>query len=335
MPVSSIRSSLIEKARSRAGRGYRRLSIAVVTALGAIVLLGAAPPEEDQGASAPLCASGEGKESEFQTKPTLVLSTSAGTITIELYEAAAPKAVRQLAKIVKGPYFDPVVFAAESREAGRGFYDGLTFNYAQPHIEIISESREPIDQFVFETEIDAERLGLDKQLIENPAEAMNVMQRELLVEFGEKKKRGQITELLEGWLDQWYEGYRADFLVGVSRREINEALGYVYQSGLDSRPATRGSVALKPLSPTRATARLSILLADIPERTGRVMVIGDVMEGLEVAEAISTKPRKMPPSAHRKQFLPENPIAIETMELVCRFAASKPLPYSDLPQMDP
>jgi hypothetical protein len=48
------------------------------------------------------------------------------------------------------------------------------------------------------------------------------------------------------------------------------------------------------------------------------MVIGRVTEGLEVAQAISTRALKKPPYAQRKQFLPENPIAIEATELVCR-----------------
>lgn len=142
---------------------------------------------------------------------------------------------------------------------------------------------------------------------------MTVLQRELLVAYGTKKKSGQIPHNLKRLLDPWFTDYMPDYLIGVSRKEINEALGYPYQKGVESRPAVRGSVLVKPISPTHSSARLSVLLQDIPERTGRWMVIGRVTRGLEVADSISVRPRI---HDRRAEFRPVDPVVIVRASLV-------------------
>ena len=229
------------------------------------------------------------------------LDTSQGTIRIELCESAAPRTVQQLRRLV-----------VEGGASGDGIYSGLPFDLSQPHIEIRTGAPDLPVEVHWPVELDADSLGLDRQLVKDYAEAMSVVQGELLVEYRKKKKSGTITPKLAAMLEQWYKAHSAEFLIGVSRKEINEALGYEYQSGLASLPAVRGADMLQPVTPTSASARLSILLADIPARTGQWMVIGRVTEGLEVVQAISVRPRM---KDRRFQYPPVDPIVIERVRL--------------------
>ena len=215
-------------------------------------------------------------------RPELLITTERGQIVIQLLPAAAPQAVRHVIRLARGPLFDPRLIGEDG--AGVGFYDGLVFDHARPHLEIRTSSRSPEKLFLVDAEMDAEALGLDQQRILSVAEAMDVLQRELLVAHGEAKRRGVTRPLLQEWVDRWHDSYSAEFLVGESRMRVNQALGYSYREGLDSRPVTAGAVMLVPHSPTRATARLAIALEDMPERTGRWMVIGRVLEGLDVVD---------------------------------------------------
>ena len=244
--------------------------------------------------AAPLCTEPE--------KPHFVVSTTAGPMTIELDPRAAPRTIHELVRL-----------------ADSGFYDGLTFDYVNPHVEIFTALREG-DETRFEQEIDAGALGLDREVVEDEGTAMNVLQDEIL----ESHKSGRpSTPQMREWLDRWYASREADFLVGVSRQQVYEALGYVYESGLASRPVRRGAVLLKPLSPRFASARLGLALTDVPERTGKWMVIGQVVAGLDTAEAISTRPRRRDRHPH-KNFTPVEPVVIDALVFSCRRTTSKP-----------
>lgn len=258
-------------------------------------------------AAKPLCKDPE--------KPHFVLSTAAGRIVVELAEDAAPRTIRELLRLVTGPYFDPASATIGGDGSAQGYYDGLAFDYTHPHVEIVTALRDG-DETRFTQEIDAAALGLDRRILEDPGTAMNMLQDEIL----ENHRAGRpSTPRLRRWLEQWYASREADFLVGVSLREVYEALGHVYTQGLASRPVHRGAVVLKPLSPRFASARLGLVLTDIPERTGKWMVIGRVVEGFATAEAISVGPRRLT-SSGRPGFTPVEPVVIDTLRFVCRRA---------------
>lgn len=278
---------------------------ALSTTLLSLWLLSAAPAPISEGVAggeAPSCRS------------ILTFSTPLGTIEIELLERADPVAFRRLVRLARGPTFHPDLQAADRPPVG--FYEGLAFDFTRPHVEIATETRRPPELFSLETRIDAEALGLDRDLVEDAAEAMSVLQQELLPEFVSKKKRGRITPQLEEWLEEWYARQEPDFLVGVSRKRINEALGYAYHSGLESVPPERGAVALWPESPSRSSARLTIFLADLPQRAGRWLVVGRVLRGLEVADSISSQP--LVPGAGARWLKPLQPITIDQTHFECR-----------------
>jgi len=146
---------------------------------------------------------------------------------------------------------------------------------------------------------------------------MDVVQRELLKAFRERGKQLEAGSQLAGWISAWYESQDPSFLIGVSRREILEALGHVFTDGLPSRPVTRGAVALKPAEPGSSTSRITIFLTDVPNRNGRWMVIGRVVEGQSLADEIALRPLRRTRRGDR-DFRPISPLEIESLRFVCR-----------------
>jgi cyclophilin family peptidyl-prolyl cis-trans isomerase len=232
--------------------------------------------------------------------PWLAISVAEGAIVAELFDSAAPEAVRRVAELVS-----------------TGYYDGLTFNYTKPHFEIITAERKAEDQLLIEKELDAVALGLDKITVESVDRAMDIFQFEIFPAFTDSKKQ-PTTPRMKEWLEEWEQSTKADFLLGVSRQEINEALGYIYKGGYESRPVTKGAVALKPASRTHSTARINIVLSHQPERTGQLVVIGQVVERLDLADEISIRPLDVPPGFRSYDFRPLNPVVIETVRFECR-----------------
>lgn len=252
-------------------------------------------------------------QQEDTANPHLQVNTTAGMIDIRLYPEAAPSAVAMLSAMVTEPI---------AREAGTealrnsNYYDGLSIDYTKPHIEIRTSKRRSPD-VVFNQEIDAEALGLHEQRISTAGQAMNAIQDELLPKFRAAQRSGTTLPQLERWLEKWYDGYEADFLIGVSRQQINEALGHRYIQGLASKPVRKGSVALKPASTSSASPILSIALKDMPQRTGKWMVVGEVVQGLNLADRISTAPLDRPTYVRSRTYKPRDPVVIESVRMEC------------------
>ncbi len=247
--------------------------------------------------------------------PHIVLVTQEGTIVIELFPQAAPSAVASLIRLVEGPIFLPDLTVNSRVGDEVGYYDGLVFDKATRGGFITTALRPPLRAILIETEIDADAVGLDQRKITKREDAMFVWQHELLPYQTNLPDDSLVPPMLTGWLQTWSETFDPEFLMGVSRKEINEALGYSYRSGLDSRPVTRGAVSLEPASPQWSTPRLTIALKSISSQDGRRMVIGRVAEGLDIADRISTG--RMSP-AKAVQFRPLVPVRIFKASVECR-----------------
>ena len=257
--------------------------------------------------------------------PCLRLQTAAGAIVLRFDRAAAPEAVAAL-------------------EQGDGSsFAGLAFDFERPHLELRLEPRPADADSTVELVDDAAALGLDRKRIADAGEAMDVLQFELLPAAqraatrrkpepgpapeterenpgqqsgdlrAEEEGRGEdeepATPRLAAWRERFEKDYDPSFLVGTSRQEVLEALGYHFHSGLDSKPPLRGAVALVPASPSRARLELSILLADHPTRLGKWLVVGRVVAGLDVAEAISLRPLA---DARLDDGRPRDPLTVQT-----------------------
>ena len=260
----------------------------------------------------PVCAMGD------SLRPYMHIDTDVGPIEIELYERAAPKTISRLADLVKGPIFNRAFLDREDNFQPVGLYDGLVFNHIKKRLEVMSSERSPAGHFRLQAEIDADALGLNEVIIKDRAQAMMVVQRELVAAHQKANKQTDPSSQLGLWLQEFKKAFDPDFLIGVSRKQVNEALGYVYQTGLDSKPVTRGSVALKPYSRRMASTRLAIMLDDFPRRTGRWMVIGRVSLGLDLVDQISMEYLTTPGHVKPKVFTPMNPVVIRTVEINCR-----------------
>ena len=197
----------------------------------------------------------------------------------------------------------PLAVAELKRALASGGFDGVAIDWIRPHVEI--RTGVPIAApAAMASELDAVALGLDRELINDTAAAMNLIRMEL--EPALLRAGNDASPQLQAWVRQWRAQFDPGFLIGVSRQQINEALGYRYQRGYASRPARRGSVALLPAMPGRTSLALAILLTDQPERDGRWVVVGHVSAGLELVDRISVAPR-----VHPKFNAPVAPVLIQ------------------------
>ncbi|MEL7448858.1 MAG: peptidylprolyl isomerase [Pseudomonadota bacterium] len=269
-----------------------------IAAFGLVLLLTGAPAESRDA----LCASEGGNQ------PHLQIETSQGNVTIRLFPEAAPGAVASLVAML-----EPTADAAKGEASAA---DTITFDYTRPHMEVRTTAYAAGDPTA-PIEIDAEALGLHEQRIETVGEAMNVVQDELLPAFRRARRSDALSPQLISWVGAWYENYEADFLVGASRKQINEALGHAYETGLESRPVVEGSVALKPASKTATSTRLSIALKDMPRRTGTWMVIGEVTQGLDLVDRISVAPLHRPRHVRTRTHEPLHPVSVTSLRMEC------------------
>lgn len=251
---------------------------------------------------------------DAHSHPYLIMDTLSGTIEIQLYADAGPASVERFIQILRGPIFNESLFGS----VDVGYYDGLSFDYTSPMLEIRTSERQPGGMVEIPIQIDAEALGLQNEKITNIDQAMDVMQFQLIKAYNSSKGQSGRTPQLDKWLSEWFTGLNANFLMGVSRKAINEALGRGYISGLNSRPMKRGAVALKPVKLNLAGMELTIALSDLDDRTGEWMVIGEVVNGLEIADDISIQPLRDPPHERSKTYKPFEPVVIRSARVDCR-----------------
>jgi cyclophilin family peptidyl-prolyl cis-trans isomerase len=245
--------------------------------------------------------------------PCLHLTTGAGDIVIRFSRAAAPRAVAAIEKLARGPLYDARVLPHPEAAEKTGYFDGMSFDYARPHLELRLPVRVPAKAFTVEAELDAHALGLDARKVADRGEAMNKFQFELGGGLDEESGNPRVTTpTLDAWVKRYKTDYDPSFLIGKSYQELNEAIGYRYESDLSSLPANKGAVALVPVSPTEAELSLTILLVDHPIRTGRWVVVGTVVQGLDVADAISARPLAAPAL---RDYRPRFPVSLDRVEL--------------------
>lgn len=228
-----------------------------------------------------------------------------GEIVIALDRGAAPDTIRAILELVE----------PESSRDGtdRGYYDGLTLNHTWPHVELGTGVR-PGEQVSIPQEIDAASLGLDSEKITESRVAMNVWQFEFAEANERWKSEGRRPEQFDEWLLEFSETNSVDFLMEVSKQEINEVLGYRYVSDRQSLRALKGNVYLKPLSTVDNSPALRILLTDRPQLDGRVTVVGRVVEGLDLALQLSVCELKT--FQNRQIFEPVEPVVIRRMQVI-------------------
>ena len=164
-----------------------------------------------------LGAPAEAGTSPAPPDPCLWLETRLGAVVVRLDRAAAPNAVATIERLARGPIYDLELVPRPDAAKGAGYFDGLAFDYTRPHAEIRLASRRPEAAFLVEAELDGVALGLDRDLVADVGEAMDVMQRELVPTLTRPTTERRPTPLLEEWVRRFRDEVASQVVVGVYR----------------------------------------------------------------------------------------------------------------------
>ncbi len=157
-----------------------------------------------------------------------IVSTERGDLSLVLDAQTAPQAVAAIRTAMQTQGYDGVTI------------EWIRTAHGNPY-RLTPRSRGHLA-----SELDARALGLHQQHIKDAGAAMNAIQFELEPAF--VRAGADATAQLREWIATWRQHFEPSFLIGVSRQQINEALGYRYQNGhaLTARaPRQRGLVPAK------------------------------------------------------------------------------------------
>lgn len=228
---------------------------------------------------------------EDASHPLLQLSTSRGDIYIELLPDEAPNNVRRFMALAAGEV--EILDPATNTSFRPRYFDGMRFHRVLPNfvIQAGSPAYHPLGSpgLALNDEINANALGLDRMPI--------------LGDNGELNPMLNITskaDFDESILKPLYAGLGI-FTLGELRARQNDVMqalqqltvkrvyenqGYRYRTGNPSRAITRGVIALANQGPDSNGPEFFISLTESRELTGKYTVIGQVVEGMEVVDAI-------------------------------------------------
>ena len=221
-------------------------------------------------------------QNQICTDPTVVITTNLGDIHVQLSTHASPSAIQWLQSLINGPIYreglsgEPV-----------GYYHGLGFDYSKAKIDVRISARPPTSAILTPIQINAHSLDLHTKTIKTEGEAMQLWQNDLYPSWQKQRSQNNINSTLQKWADLFDKSMSAKFLVGMDKKTILEAKGFQFTQEVTSLPPVKGSVALVPASKAQATPALSFFLKDMPNRTGKWMVIGNVTEGFDILQKIS------------------------------------------------
>lgn len=228
---------------------------------------------------------------EDQSNPLFMITSSRGTLYLELFPNEAPENVQNFMALAEGgvSFLDAVSNTSYSPR----YYDGMRFHRVVPGFVIQGGSPyyHPLGMpdEVLADEINANSLGLDRLpvLAEdgsiNPI--LNISDQE---DFAERVLTPLYAELnidtLEEVEDQQSQIVAA--LQSLTVMRLYEYEGFTYQNQFPTRGIVRGTLALANDGPNRNGPEFFIALSDAEWLNGRHTVIGQVVEGMEVADSI-------------------------------------------------
>lgn len=228
---------------------------------------------------------------EDSSNPLLKFATSRGDIYIELLPREAPRNAANILALTIG---EKEIEDTESGFVFRpNYYDGQRFHRVVPGFVIQTGAavNHPLGApgALLPDEINANNLGLDRQQVMLPNGNVNPM-----LDINDREEfENQILKVLyadmgittkEELEEQQQRVYQR--LQALSIKELYELQGYRYQIRFSTRPVSRGIVALANSGPNSNAAEFFISLTDSPSLTGKYTVVGRVVEGMEVADAI-------------------------------------------------
>ncbi len=241
--------------------------------------------------AAALIAEDAAKPAPVHTR--VVITTSLGTVVVELLDDEAPATVANFLALAEGEkaFTDPTT----NLEAKRPFYDGLIFHRVIKGFMI--QGGCPLGQgnsgpgYKFKDEINAKSLGLDKEMA-MVGEDMNpqcaYMQRDFMrVVLRPKMEAMGITEKSTPEAKQKAFEAVLKEARALTLQDFYEKLGYVYDNNLPpSHKPMRGMLAMANSGPGTNGSQFFINLGDTPHLAGKHTVFGKVVVGMETVDAI-------------------------------------------------
>ncbi len=257
-----------------------RLTTQLVAAAALLSMLAVSAPAE------------AGYKKEKKSHPVAKMVTDHGTIYIELFPEEAPKTVRNFIGLVTGrKQFTDVKTGKKTR---RRFYDGLTFHRVIK--KFMLQGGDPKGTgtggpgYKFADEIDAEALGLHKQMVMNPktGQPHPAMLLRNQKDFFDKVM-GPLTRKMGITSKKEFDkrlGEVKKRVAAMTLKEAYENLGYTYTKGLKSRRPTKGMLCMANAGPNTNGSQFFINLIDTDWLAGKHTVFGKVVAGMDVVEKI-------------------------------------------------
>ena len=260
-----------------------RLKLSAAALLGAIVLLVSSAALADIDSAIAAMAD--------PTNPLVELNTSKGLIYIELYAEEAPKNITQILALMAGEI--------ELMDENTGavfkplYYNGMIFHKAVPDfiVQTGSPQLSPVGgpATALEDEINAAALGLASAKVLGPDASTNPLLN-IVTEDDFKTTILQPLYKNMGITDGAAALNRQDAILtrlsNMTLQELYELQGYRYLDNRFSHSNLKGTVALANSGPNTNGPEFFINLNDALWLDGKHTVIGSVVEGLNIAQAI-------------------------------------------------
>lgn len=244
-----------------------------------------------------------------QSNPLVALFTSRGAIYFEFFSQRAPRNVEQTLALIEGQY------RFEGSDLQPRYYDQSIIGSAHAGYSVVFGHP------------DLPRYGLKPQPLpeEIDAASLSLSEQRLFQDDGRLAPRLGITtraQFEEQILAPFYRSIGVNEAAAMTQRaealwrqletrsvaDALEALGHRFTPGLGTQPLTAGSLALVSHPPGSASPVMLITLRASPWLDGRVTPIGQIVEGLEIAEALANTAQEAAPARiYSMRVLPQRP----------------------------
>ena len=216
-------------------------------------------------------------EKEYENDPVVIIKTSLGEVSLELFAQEAPETVKNFITLAK-----------------KNYYDGLTFHRVIKNFMIQGGCPKGDvtgnPGYEFKDEINATALGLDKLIAFNeetgPHQYLLIRsQRDfnmvILLPIIDSLKIKDQEELNKRQLEVMAE------IKKLTVKKCYENLGYKYDESLKSHPVKRGVIAMANSGPNTNGSQFFITVKDADWLLGKHTVFGKVISGMDIVDKIS------------------------------------------------
>ena len=220
--------------------------------------------------------------------PKVLIKTSLGDITLELFANEAPNTVANFVGLADGTkeFTDPKT----KKKVKRPYFDGLKFHRVIPNF--MGQGGCPLGNgsggpgYSFADEINAKALGLDKAkavvngrpvqtlLIRSQQDFQRVVLGPLFKKLGIKSQKD---------LDDRRKELDAA-VAELSIMQVYESMGYKYDDSRPSHPMSRGTIAMANSGPNTNGSQFFINMVDNAYLNGKHTVFGKVIDGMSVID---------------------------------------------------